>query len=77
MTSPAPFASANRVTAAIASDNFNHSDKYEMAGARYSSTTADMNLKMSKIRINERNTMIYDYDSNLQSNALPTSNSIS
>lgn len=53
MTSPAPLARASNVTAAIASDSSNHSDKNEIAGAKYSSTTPEMNLKMKRIIMKE------------------------
>lgn len=55
ITSPAPFASANKVTAAIGSDNPSHSEIYEIDGARYSSTTADINLKINRISMNDSN----------------------
>ena len=55
ITSPAPFANANNVTAAIGSDNPSHSEMYDIEGAKYSSTTADINLKISNINMNDSN----------------------
>ena len=49
MTSPAPLASARSVTAAKASGNFSHSEIQVIAGARYSSTTEEINLKIKKM----------------------------
>lgn len=49
ITSPAPFANANNVTAANASGKFNDSEIYAMDGAKYSSTTAEINLNMMKM----------------------------
>ena len=50
MTSPAPFARARRVTAARASGNWNHSDKYVIEGARNCSTTELIKRKIKKMR---------------------------
>jgi hypothetical protein len=57
MTSPAPLASASKVTAAMASESFSHSERKEIAGARYSSTTDEINLKMSRIITKDKKSM--------------------
>ena len=50
ITSPAPFASAIRVTPAIYSDIFKYSEMYVIPSAIYSSTVAEINLNIKTIK---------------------------
>ena len=66
MTSPAPLASAISVQAAIASDNSSFQEIKVIPPAIYSSTVADMKLKIKYMTITEKGINITKYPLNLQ-----------